>query len=58
MNIIPGKNDIFSMAYIFPSKDSPVLLNDNTSIKSISAAQKSNTVPLIFNRVGGTAFTC
>ena len=34
------------MAYIFPSKDGPVLLNDNTSIKLISATQKSSTVPL------------
>ena len=46
MLIIPGKNDIFSVAYIFPSKDGPVLLNDNTNKKSILTTQKSSTVPL------------
>ena len=55
INIIPGKNDIFGVAYIFPSYDGLVLLENDISVKLISATQKSSTAPLILVQ-GGNGF--
>ena len=40
------KNDILRGAYILPSYNGLVWLNDNVIVKMISATQKSSTVPL------------